>query len=102
MSLNFRIPYLALAKTLMEIEEISSRLKIVEILSNYFRSCYVLTPEDLLPSVYLCLNKLGPAYEGKYFIYSIVFSNQCAYLDATALKFTMAILNGHFIPNVTS
>lgn len=59
-----KIPYLALAKTLMEIEEISSRLKIVEILSNYFRSCIVLTPEDLLPSVYLCLNKLGPAYEG--------------------------------------
>ncbi|XP_044758084.1 DNA ligase 1 isoform X2 [Coccinella septempunctata] len=59
-----KIPYLALAKTLMEIEEISSRLKIIEILSNYFRSCMVLTPEDLLPSVYLCLNKLGPAYEG--------------------------------------
>lgn len=33
-------------------------------MSNYFRSVIVLTPEDLLPSVYLSLNKLAPAYEG--------------------------------------
>ncbi|KAG5890136.1 hypothetical protein JTB14_027803 [Gonioctena quinquepunctata] len=59
-----RVPYIALAKTFEEIENISARLKIIEILSNYFRSVIVLTPEDLLPSVYLCLNKLAPAYEG--------------------------------------
>ncbi|KAL1141010.1 hypothetical protein AAG570_000936 [Ranatra chinensis] len=46
------------------IEGISSRLKIIEVLSNYFRSVIVLSPDDLLPSVYLCLNKLGPAYKG--------------------------------------
>lgn len=56
------VPYLALAKTLEAIEAISARLKIVEILSNYFRSVIVLTPEDLLPSVYLCLNQIAPAY----------------------------------------
>ena len=56
---------MALAKTMEAIENISARLKIIEILSNYFRSVIVLTPEDLLPSVYLCLNKLAPAYEGK-------------------------------------
>lgn len=60
----FRVPYSALARTLEEIENISARLKIIEILSNYFRSVIVLTPEDLVPSVYLCLNKLAPAYEG--------------------------------------
>ncbi|XP_069689181.1 DNA ligase 1 isoform X2 [Periplaneta americana] len=59
-----RVPYLALAKTLEAIEGVSARLKIIEILANYFRSVMVLTPEDLLPSVYLCLNKLAPAYEG--------------------------------------
>ncbi|XP_073962847.1 DNA ligase 1 [Choristoneura fumiferana] len=59
---NQPVPYLALAKTLEAIEAISARLKIVEILSNYFRSVMVLTPEDLLPSVYLCLNQLAPAY----------------------------------------
>ena len=25
----------------------------------------MLTPEDLLPSVYMCLNRIAPAYEGK-------------------------------------
>ncbi|KAI5636207.1 DNA ligase 1 [Phthorimaea operculella] len=56
------VPYLALAKTLEAIEATSARLKIVEILSNYFRSVIALTPEDLLPSVYMCLNQLAPAY----------------------------------------
>lgn len=59
-----RVPYIALARTLEEIEQISARLRIIEILSNYFRSVIVLTPEDLLPSVYLCLNKIAPAFEG--------------------------------------
>lgn len=36
----------------------------IEILSNYLRSVIVLSPDCLLPSVYLCLNKLAPAYEG--------------------------------------
>lgn len=36
----------------------------IEILSNYFRSVIVLTPEDLLQSVYLCLNRLAPEHEG--------------------------------------
>ncbi|KAL0811631.1 hypothetical protein ABMA28_009083 [Loxostege sticticalis] len=56
------VPYLALAKTLEAIEATSARLKIVEILSNFFRSVIVLTPEDLLPCVYMCLNQLAPAY----------------------------------------
>ncbi len=59
-----KVPYLGLARTLAVVEETSGRLKIVEILANYFRSVMVLTPEDLLPSVYLCLNRLAPAYEG--------------------------------------
>lgn len=59
-----RVPYSALSRTFEEIEEISARLKIIEILSNFLRSVIVLSPEDLLPSIYLCLNKLAPAYEG--------------------------------------
>ncbi|XP_067124516.1 DNA ligase 1 isoform X2 [Centruroides vittatus] len=59
-----KVPYLALARTLEEIENISSRLKMIEILSNFFRSVIVLTPEDLLYSVYLCLNKVAPDFEG--------------------------------------
>nr|CAD7264673.1 unnamed protein product [Timema shepardi] len=59
-----RVPYSALARTLEKIENVSARLKMIEILSNYFRSVIVLSPDDLLASIYLCLNKLAPAYEG--------------------------------------
>ncbi|KAL5234406.1 hypothetical protein ACI65C_001816 [Semiaphis heraclei] len=57
-------PYSALTKTLLCIEEVSGRLKIIEILSNYFRSVIAINPKDLLPSVYLCLNKVCPDYIG--------------------------------------
>ena len=57
-------PFLALAKTLEAIEATSGRLKIIEIMSNYFRSIIVQTPSDLLPSVYITLNRLAPAWEG--------------------------------------
>ena len=55
---------MALAKTLESIEAISSRLKTIEVLSNYFRSVMVQTPADLQPSVYMTLNRLAPAWEG--------------------------------------
>jgi len=57
-------PFLALAKTLQSIEATSGRLRTIEMLSNYFRSVSVQTPEDLLPSVYMTLNRLAPAWEG--------------------------------------
>ncbi|KAG5681548.1 hypothetical protein PVAND_010968 [Polypedilum vanderplanki] len=59
-----KTPYLAIAKTFEIIEENSSRLRMMEILSNYFRSVIVLSPNDLLPSIYLCLNQVAPAFEG--------------------------------------
>lgn len=62
--LFLRTPYLALAKTFETIEATSGRLKMMDMLCNYFRSVIILNPADLLPSVYLCLNQLGPAYEG--------------------------------------
>lgn len=59
-----KVPYIYFATTLKSIEENSSRLKMMEILSNYFWSVLKKSPDDLLPSIYLCLNKLGPSYEG--------------------------------------
>ncbi|OAD62767.1 DNA ligase 1, partial [Eufriesea mexicana] len=59
-----KVPYIALTRTLELIENTSARLKMIEILSNYFRSVMVLSPDDLVPSIYLCLNQLAPAYEG--------------------------------------
>ena len=40
------------------------RLKSIEILSNFLRSVIALTSDDLLCCIYLCLNRLSPAYEG--------------------------------------
>ncbi|NXE57435.1 DNLI1 ligase, partial [Casuarius casuarius] len=39
-------------------------LKNIETLSNFLRSVIALSPSDLLACIYLCLNRLGPAYEG--------------------------------------
>lgn len=59
-----KVPYLALAKTLQAIEAVSSRLKMIEILSNFLSSVLILSPNDATPAVYLCLNKLAPDYKG--------------------------------------
>ncbi|XP_053212827.1 DNA ligase 1-like [Panonychus citri] len=59
-----KTPFIYFTLTLKAIEEVSSRLKMIEILANYLWSVKEKSPEDLLPSIYLCLNKLGPAYEG--------------------------------------
>lgn len=58
------IPYLALAATLKEIEANSSRLKMIEILSNFLQSVVYLSPKELPTCIHLMLNQLGPAYEG--------------------------------------
>lgn len=59
-----KVPYLALAVTLDKIDGISGRLRIIEVLSNFLRSVLILSPDDLVKAVYLCLNKLAPDYEG--------------------------------------
>ncbi|XP_065899199.1 DNA ligase 1-like isoform X2 [Dysidea avara] len=59
-----KVPYLALSTTFAAIEETSARLKIISILTNFFRSVIALSPDELVYAVYLCLNKLAPAYEG--------------------------------------
>ncbi|EDV19135.1 uncharacterized protein TRIADDRAFT_34086 [Trichoplax adhaerens] len=63
-ALKQRVPYIAISRTFDEIEATSARLKIISTLRNFFRSVIILTPEDLTFCVYMCLNKVGPAYEG--------------------------------------
>lgn len=60
---NEKVPFIALAQTFAAIEEQSGRLKSIEIMSNYFCSVMHLSSEDLVKSVYLCLNKVCPDYE---------------------------------------
>ena len=59
------VPYSALSAMFACIEAESSRLKIIAIVSDFFRSVLALTPTDILPTVYLCINSIAPAYEGK-------------------------------------
>uniref|UniRef100_A0A5G2QEE4 DNA ligase n=1 Tax=Sus scrofa TaxID=9823 RepID=A0A5G2QEE4_PIG len=59
-----RVPYLAVARTFEKIEEVSARLRMVETLSNLLRSVVALSPADLLPVLYLSLNRLGPPQQG--------------------------------------
>lgn len=58
------VPYLALTKTFAQIEEMSGRLRMIEVLANFFRSVIALSPQDLVACVYLCQNQLAPAYVG--------------------------------------
>lgn len=48
-----------LARTFAEIERHSARTDITRLLTNMFRSVIVLSPNDLLPCVYLTINKVA-------------------------------------------
>ncbi len=52
------VPYVALARVFSQIESISSRLKIVELLRDFFRQVIALSPGNLLPAIYLSVNKV--------------------------------------------
>lgn len=58
------VPYKFVADTFARVEAITGRLEIQAILTDAFRKIVSTTPEDLLPVVYLCVNKLAPAHEG--------------------------------------
>ncbi|KAF3779843.1 DNA cross-link repair protein [Nymphaea thermarum] len=56
-------PYLHLARTFELVEHERSRLKTTSMLCNMFRSLLALSPEDVVPSVYLCTNRIAPDYQ---------------------------------------
>lgn len=53
-----------LSKTFCDIEATTKRLVINEYLVNFFVQVIDQSPDDLLPSVYLCLNQIGPTHDG--------------------------------------
>lgn len=56
-------PYLHLARTFELVEEEKGKIKATLMLCNMFRSLLALSPEDVLPAVYLCTNKIAPDHE---------------------------------------
>ncbi|TPX71164.1 hypothetical protein SpCBS45565_g01352 [Spizellomyces sp. 'palustris'] len=59
------IPYAALCKTFEQIESTTKRLQILAFLTAFFKDVIQLSPRDLVACIYLCLNRIGPEYEGK-------------------------------------
>lgn len=58
------LPYALIADTFETIEETSSRLKIVALAAELFLEVLRTKPKDLSVVTYLCINRLGPDYEG--------------------------------------
>ncbi|XP_023761536.1 DNA ligase 6 isoform X1 [Lactuca sativa] len=56
-------PYLHLARTFNLVEGEKGKIKATSMLCNMFRSLLILSPEDVLPAVYLCTNKIAPDHE---------------------------------------
>ncbi|KND00382.1 DNA ligase I, ATP-dependent (dnl1) [Spizellomyces punctatus DAOM BR117] len=59
------VPYAALCKTFEQIESTTKRLQILAFLTAFFKDVIQLSPKDLVACIYLCLNRIGPEYEGK-------------------------------------
>ncbi|KMT18610.1 hypothetical protein BVRB_2g027400 [Beta vulgaris subsp. vulgaris] len=56
-------PYIHLARTFDLVEGEKGKIKATSMLSNMFRSLLALSPEDVLPAVYLCTNKIAADHE---------------------------------------
>ncbi|KAL1536962.1 DNA ligase 6 [Salvia divinorum] len=56
-------PYIHIARTFDLVKEEKGRIKAISMLCNMFRSLLVLSPEDVLPAVYLCTNRIAPEHE---------------------------------------
>jgi DNA ligase N terminus/UBA-like domain len=57
-------PYLHLANTFDALTNTRSRLRKADILTNCFHSLLALSPEDLLPAVFMCSNKIAENLQG--------------------------------------
>ncbi|CAA7030310.1 unnamed protein product [Microthlaspi erraticum] len=56
-------PYLHLVRTFASVEGEKGKIKATSMLCNMFRSLLALSPEDVLPAVYLCTNKIAADHE---------------------------------------
>ncbi|KAI8916019.1 ATP-dependent DNA ligase [Gorgonomyces haynaldii] len=65
MSNHESISYKDLCETFGKIEDTTKRLQIQSMLTDFFERVIQQSPKSLLECVYLCLNRVGPEYEGK-------------------------------------
>ncbi|WZZ06289.1 hypothetical protein YC2023_092210 [Brassica napus] len=56
-------PYIHLVRTFTSVEGERGKIKAMSMLCNMFRSLLALSPEDVLPAVYLCTNKIAADHE---------------------------------------
>ncbi|XP_047954585.1 DNA ligase 6 [Salvia hispanica] len=56
-------PYIHIARTFDLVKEEKGRNKAISMMCNMFRSLLALSPEDVLPAVYLCTNRIAPEHE---------------------------------------
>ena len=56
------VPFAFLTDTFAAIDPITKRIEITNILTNALRTIIATTPEDLLPAIYLCSNRVAPAH----------------------------------------
>ncbi|KAL9274838.1 DNA ligase 6-like protein, partial [Drosera capensis] len=56
-------PYIHLARTFDLLESEKGKIKATSMLCNMFRSLLALSPQDVLPAVYLCTNKIAPDHQ---------------------------------------
>ncbi|KAL5743380.1 hypothetical protein ACOSQ2_026496 [Xanthoceras sorbifolium] len=56
-------PYIHLARTFDVVEAEKGKIKAMSMLCNMFRSLLALSPEDVLPAMYLCTNKIAADHE---------------------------------------
>ena len=60
------VPYAALADTFEAIGETTKRLEITHFLTIFLMEVIEKTPADLLPTIYLCINRVGLTLVGKW------------------------------------
>lgn len=57
------VPYSEVCKVFQEIEGTASRLSIIKLCSDFFSDIMKRNPQNLIPTTYLFINRLGPDYE---------------------------------------
>lgn len=57
------VPYAEVCKVFQEVEGTSSRLAIIKLCSDFFYEVIKQNPQNLIPTTYLFINRLGPDYE---------------------------------------